>query len=111
MNGEEAVFNLQTTIMIEMAIKNDKQGVVDMTGFLQQKVAFFVYRKQKRKSSIKKNYRKVWWLLEKWYKIYRQQCVKISMQFISAKQRRLYFQLVMNTQWHTNTRDVLWLKD
>ena len=59
MNGEEAVFNLQTTIMIEMAIKNDKQGVVDMTGFLQQKVPFIVYRKHKRKSSIKRNCRKV----------------------------------------------------
>ena len=59
MNSEEAVFNLQTTIMIEMAIKNDKQGAVDMTGFLQQKVPFIVYRKQKRKSSIRRNYRKV----------------------------------------------------
>lgn len=36
--AEEAVFNLSTTIMIEMVIKNQKQGAVDMTGFLKQNV-------------------------------------------------------------------------
>lgn len=37
-NGDEANFNLQTTILIEMDIKDDKQGSIDMTGFLKQKV-------------------------------------------------------------------------
>lgn len=35
-HAEEAVFNLSTTIMIEMVKKNQKQVTVDMTGFLKK---------------------------------------------------------------------------
>ena len=39
--AEEAVFNLSTTIMIEMVIQNEKQGNVDLTGFLKKTVTLW----------------------------------------------------------------------
>lgn len=37
-NGDEATLNLSTTILIEMDVKNAKQGALDMTGFMKRKV-------------------------------------------------------------------------
>ena len=48
MHAEEAVFNLSTTIMIEMVSQSQKQGDVDMTGFLKQSVYFVLARKRRR---------------------------------------------------------------
>lgn len=46
-HAEEAVFNLSTTIMIEMVKKNQKQVTVDMTGFLKKNVPIKQLRKPK----------------------------------------------------------------
>jgi hypothetical protein len=49
-SGEEAVFNLATTVMLEIVVNSPKHGEIDLTGFLKQTVEIELCRKLKKKS-------------------------------------------------------------
>ena len=108
LSGEEATFSLTTTIMIEMLIKNAKQGEVDTTGFLKQSVKYAIVRRANGGRWTGISWTSVWWWSGRWLRSCRRSCGSTWTECTSARPRKSYFRRGWSTLWSTRTRDGLW---